>query len=99
MNRVTSFVLGVVVGAAGLYVSENYYVVRSSKSVHMVPKVAAKLEFPYRDIRAYSVEDWKQNPALGLAIVRANKADLMIDSFDSVRQNFENMLRSWSGGS
>lgn len=99
MNRLTSFFLGVVVGAVGLYVSENYYLVRSTESFHLVPKVAAKLEFPYRDIRQYSVEDWKENPALGLAIIRANKADLMVDSFGSVRQNFENMLRNWSEGS
>lgn len=99
MNRITSFILGVVVGAVGLYVSENYYIVRSTESFHLVPKVASKLEFPYRDIRQYSVEDWKENPALGLAIIRANKADLMVDSFGSVRQNFENMLRNWSEGS
>lgn len=97
MNRLTSFILGIIVGAAGLFVSENYYIVRSTKSFHFVPKVAAKLEFPYRDIREYTVEDWKKNVSLGAAIVKANKADLMVDSFGSVRQNFESILQSLGG--
>lgn len=94
MNRLSSFILGMIVGAAGLYVSENYYVVRSTKSWHLVPKIATKLEFPYRDIREYTAEDWKNNVSLGAAIVKANKTDLMVDSLDSLRQNFESMLQS-----
>jgi len=99
MSRLSSFILGIVVGAAGLYISENYYVVRSTESVHLVPKVAAKLEFPYRDIRQYTVEDWKQNASLGMAIVKADKADLMVDSLTSVRHNFDSILKSLGSGS
>lgn len=99
MSRLTSFLLGIVVGAAGLFISENYYVVRSMEGVHLVPKVAAKLEFPYRDIRQYTVEDWKKNVSLGAAIVKADKSELMVDSLTSVRHNFESMLKSLGGGS
>ncbi|MCA9134260.1 MAG: hypothetical protein KDA45_13925 [Planctomycetales bacterium] len=97
MNRLSTFLLGVIAGAGGLFVSENYYIVRSTKSVHLVPKVAAKLEFPYRDIRAYTVEDWKQNVSLGAAIVKAQKPELMVDSLSTVRQNFESILESLGG--
>ncbi len=99
MSRLTTFLLGIVVGAASLFVAENYYVVRSTESFHLVPKVAAKLEFPYRDIRNYSIEDWKKNVSLGAAIVRANKPDLMVDSLTSVKHNFESILKSLGGGS
>ncbi len=99
MSRLTSFLLGMIAGAAGLYVSENYYIVRSTESFHLVPKVAAKIEFPYRDIRAYTIEDWKKNVSLGAAIVKAKKPDLMVDSLTSVRQNFESILQSFGGGS
>lgn len=97
MNRISTFLLGVIVGAGGLFLSENYYIVRSKESVHLVPKVAAKLEFPYRDIRAYTVEDWKKNVSLGAAIVKANKPGLMVDSLSNVRSNFENILQSLGG--
>ena len=64
MNRLTVFLMGVVVGAVGLYVSENFYVVRSDESFHLVPKLAAKLENPFRDIRSYTPEDWHNHPSL-----------------------------------
>ena len=99
MSRLTSFLLGIVVGAAGLFISENYYIVRSTEGVHLVPKVAAKLEFPYRDIRQYTVEDWKKNVSLGAAIVKSEKSELMVDSLTSVRHNFESILKSLGGGS
>lgn len=96
MNRISTFLLGVVVGAGGLYISENYYVVRGKESVHLVPKVAAKLEIPYRDVRHYTVQDWTDNPSLALAIVKSQKKDLMVDSGLSDMQNqFEGLLRSF----
>ena len=93
MNRISSFLLGVVVGAAGLFLSENYYIVRSSESVHLVPKVASKLEFPYRDIRAYTIEDWRKEVSLGAAIVKSQNSELMVDSLSDMQSSFEGLLR------
>ncbi len=99
MSRLTSFLLGVVVGAVGLFTSENYYIVRSDKSFYFVPKVAAKLEFPYYDIRTYTVDDWNKNPALALAIVKANKQDLLTESgMANAQEKFEQLLQSFGGG-
>ncbi|MEM8734153.1 MAG: hypothetical protein AAGG44_08020 [Planctomycetota bacterium] len=98
MNRITVFLLGVVVGALGLYVSENFYVVRSEQTVHLVPKIASKLELPYRDIRAYTVDDWQNNPALALAILKANKQDLMVEAgLNGMQGQLEGLMRTLSG--
>ncbi|MFK7734931.1 MAG: hypothetical protein AB8B50_02820 [Pirellulaceae bacterium] len=98
MNRITVFFLGVLVGVAGLYISENFYVVRSNETFHLVPKIASKLELPYRDIRSYTVEDWQQNPSLALAIVKANKQDLMAESgLSGMQGQLEGLMRSLSG--
>ncbi len=98
MNRLTVFLLGVLTGAGLLYLSENYYVVRSKEAVHVVPKVAAKLEIPYRDIRSYTMEDWKHNPSLALAIVKSQKQGLMMESgLSSMKQQFEGLLRNLGG--
>lgn len=94
MNRLSSFVLGMVVGAAVLFTSENYYIVRGEDGVHVVPKIAGKIEFPYRDIRNFTVADWQNNVSLGAAIVKANKPELMNDSLTNVRGNFESLLDS-----
>lgn len=99
MNRLTVFLLGVIVGAVGLYVSENYYVVRSSESFHFVPKLASKLEIPYRDIRSFTVEDWQNNPSLAIAIYRSNKQDLMAESgLNDMQSQLEGLIRSIGGG-
>lgn len=98
MNRLSVFFLGVIVGAVSLYMTENFYIVRSQESVHLIPKVASKLEFPYRDIRKYTVEDWQKDPSLGLAIVKSKKQDLMVESgINGMQQKFEGLLRSLSG--
>ncbi|HBE68149.1 MAG TPA: hypothetical protein DDW52_08365 [Planctomycetaceae bacterium] len=83
-----------VAGAGLLYTSENYYIVRGNEGVHVVPKIAGKIEFPYRDIRNFTVDDWRNNVSLGAAIVKADKSELMVDSLSNVRANFDSLLNS-----
>jgi len=98
MNRVSVFFLGVIVGAILLFVTERYYIVRSKESVHLIPKVSSKLEFPYRDIREYTVEDWQNDPSLGVAIVKSQKQELMAETgINGLQQQFEGLLKSLSG--
>ena len=98
MNRVSVFFLGVIVGAILLFTTERYYVVRSKESVHLIPKVSSKLEFPYRDIREYTVEDWQNDPSLGIAIVKSQKQELMVESgISGLQQQFEGLLQSLGG--
>lgn len=98
MNRLSSFVLGIVVGAVGILVSENYYVVRSNETFHLVPKVAARLEMPYRDIRGFTLQDWQNNQPLALAIIKSQKQDLMAESgLTNMQRQLESVLRSLTG--
>lgn len=99
MSRISSFFIGVVVGAVGLYISMHYYVVRSKENIHLVPKVAAKLEMPYFDIRQYTVDDWKAHPSLGLAIVKSQNQSLISDSsIGAVKSQFEGFLKQLTTG-
>lgn len=98
MNRLSSFVLGIVVGAVGIVVSENYYVVRSNETFHLVPKVAARLEMPYRDIRGFTMQDWQNNQPLALAIIKSQKQDLMVETgLTNMQKQLEGVLRSLTG--
>jgi hypothetical protein len=98
MNRLTTFFLGIIVGAVGIVVCENFYVVRSNQSFHLVPKIAARLEIPYRDIRGFTVQDWNNNQALALAIIKSQKQDLMTETgLSGMQRQFESILRSLTG--
>ncbi|MBX3420333.1 MAG: hypothetical protein KF752_02135 [Pirellulaceae bacterium] len=98
MSRLSTFLFGVIVGAVGIVVSENYYVVRSNESFHLVPKIAAKLEIPYRDIRSFNVQDWQENQSLALAIIKSQKQDLMVETgLNNMQRQFESMLRNLGG--
>lgn len=98
MSRLSTFLLGVVVGAAGIIVAENYYVVRSQESFHIVPKIASRLEFPYRDIRNYSFEDWQNNQSLALAIIKSQKQELLLETgLNRMQQQFDSLLKNLTG--
>lgn len=98
MNRLTVFFLGIVVGVAGLYMSENFYIVRSSETFHLIPKVASKLELPYRDIRNYTTDDWRNNTGLALAIVKSKKEDLLVESgLNGMQSQLEGFLQTLGG--
>ncbi|GIW99252.1 MAG: hypothetical protein KatS3mg111_2585 [Pirellulaceae bacterium] len=95
MSRISAFVLGVLVGAVGLYVSENYYIVRGQESFHVVRKVAPRLDIPYRDIRSYTMEDWQKEPAVALAIIQSGKQELIVDSgVEQLERQVQNWLQS-----
>lgn len=99
MSRLSSFFLGMVCGAVGILIATNFYIVRSKESFHFVPKVAAKLEMPYYDIRNFSLEDWRRHPSLAAAIVTSKDEKLMENSgVDAVRSRVEGLLREWTGG-
>ncbi len=94
MKRLTSFLFGVIVGAVGLGGVMHFHIVRASDGLHVVPKLAAKLELPYVDIRQFTIQDWQQNQALAMAILKANKGGLMQDSaLDGFKQATENLLQ------
>jgi hypothetical protein len=98
MSKLSSFFLGMICGAASLLILMNYYVVRSKESYHLVPKVAAKLEVPYFDIRSYSFEDWQRHPSLAAAIVTSKNQKLLETSgVDAVRGKVEGLLQEWGG--
>ncbi len=79
-------------------ISTNFYIVRSKESVHLVPKVAAKLEMPYYDIRNFTAEDWQRHPSLAAAIVTSRNQKLLQNSgVESVRARVEGLLKDLTG--
>jgi hypothetical protein len=98
MSRFSSFFLGVVVGAVGLFLTMQFYIVRAKDGFHLVPKLAAKLENPYVDIRNFSLADWQNRQPLAVAILKANHGNLMQDaSLGNIKQAAQKTLDSITG--
>ncbi len=97
MNRLGTFALGMAVGAVCLFFVMHYYLVRATDGFHMVPKVAAKLETPYVDIRNYKLGAWQKKQSLAVAILRVNKGYLISDqSLLGFKQTAQQMLDQYS---
>jgi len=98
MNRVSSFALGMIVGVLGLYITMHFSLVRARDGFHVIPKIAAKLDVPYTDIRNFTLENWQRKQTLALAILKAHKSHLLQDqSLIGFRQSTQLMLDQFSG--
>lgn len=93
MPRLGSFLGGVVVGGAAVFVGLKYHVVRATDGVHLVPKVQAQFDEAYVDIRKFGFEDWNKHRSLAVAMVQADKGYLMQETTtDSLRRSVDSVL-------
>ena len=97
MNQVSSFALGLVIGVVGLYITMHFSLVRAADGYHVIPKIAAKIEIPYVDIRSFTLQNWQRKQSLALAILKANKGYLLQDqSLIGFRQSTQHILEQFS---
>ena len=97
MNRLTSFVAGVVAGAIGLYACMNFYIVHTGSGVELVRKSAPVVEFPYVDIRKFTAADWHNHRQLAAAIAAAGKGDILKESaVESIGRSVSTTIDDWA---
>jgi hypothetical protein len=89
MNQVSTFLLGIVVGAVGLYGAMHYHVVHSSDGFHVVARMAPKLTNPYVDVRKFTAADWQKNHELAMASLRANKGKIVQEPVSSPQSSIQ----------
>lgn len=93
MNRVSSFAVGVFVGIVGLYMTMHFTLVRARDGFHLIPKIAAKIDLPFVDVREFSLANWQQKQQLAIAILKANKGHLLQDQkLIGFKQSSQQML-------
>lgn len=98
MGRLGSFVTGVIVGASSLAVATHYHVVRGKDGVFVVRKVQNNLSDIYVDTRDFSPADWVEHRMLALAIMQADRGDMLQDaSLDDFRGNLKDFVSGWLG--
>ncbi len=96
MDKLKPFLLGVLVGAAGLYGAMTYHVVRADDGLHVVRKVSCGLGGAYVDIRNFTAAQWNEHRQVALALVYADKEELLHESAvsqlrDTVRDALETL--------
>lgn len=97
MNRVESFLLGLVVGIGVLYGTMHYTVVRAKDGFHFIPKITAKLDIPYTDIRSFKIDQWQRKQTLAMSIMKAKKGYLLADhSLTNFKSNTEQLLQQFA---
>lgn len=97
MNKLSTLIVGLVVGASLMFVSLRYHVVRADNGFHMVPKSTANLGTIYADVRDYTVDDWRNNQQLMIDITKSDNAPLQEEAAKSALGNtFENAWNDWS---
>lgn len=94
MKKLAAIFFGMLLGAAGVWGSYNYHVVRTDKEWLCVPKQRAALGEVYCDIREWGAGDWKDHPELVKNLVKHGRSDLVVDT--SARDFFEDLSRPFS---
>jgi len=77
MRGIMTFLFGVAVGAGGMFASHTYHLVRAEDGFHIVPKLTPQFGDTYVDIRHFDLRAWDQHRPLAVALVKANKPQLV----------------------
>ncbi len=94
MGRFGCFTVGVICGAGLIYGAFHYHVVRAAESTHVVAKLNPGLEHTYVDIRDFELEDWNRHRNVALALLNADKADLVTEAATSELRDLFHTWRS-----
>ena len=93
MKRIPAFLLGVVVGALGLFMALNYHFVRANDGMHMIRKTSSSLSGTYADVRGYTPTDWANHPDLAAAIMASGEQELIEDvAGEALFRGLDNVL-------
>ncbi len=89
MSKPGALIVGVVVGAAGVYGALNYHVLQTDAGVQFVRKSQSNFTDTYVDTRQFGVGDWVDHPQLAEDLVKAGKQDIMSDAAaESLEEGF-----------
>ncbi|MCL4203071.1 MAG: hypothetical protein KJ000_11265 [Pirellulaceae bacterium] len=98
MGRLGAFVWGVVIGGALVYGAMSYHVINTQDGLKVVPKVTAGFADTYVDIRGFGLDDWTRHRALAMALIKADKAELMGETASlPLRETLEGWLKGFQG--
>jgi hypothetical protein len=93
MRRLSTFIFGMVAGGILIYMALNFHLIRANDGMHLVPKVESKLAATYVDVRSFAAADWLAHKDVAMALVRAERGDLLESmAADSLANDIDRLL-------
>jgi hypothetical protein len=80
MRRIAWLGFGILLGAAGMWASMNYYVLRTKDGITWVPKYRARLAGTFVDVREWGVTEWTEHPELVLTLEQNKRTEIIGDA-------------------
>ncbi len=81
MSRIKPFLIGTTMGAAAMFFSLQYHVVKTSTGFQVVPRSPQQsIGLAYADIREWSPSQWADRPELARALMANGSTDLIANS-------------------
>lgn len=81
MSRIRSFLFGTTLGAAAMFASLQFHVLRTDSGFKVLPRTPQQsLGLTYSDIRGWSADRWQDRPELARAILANGSGELIADS-------------------
>jgi hypothetical protein len=77
MRRVSTFIFGMVTGGLLIYLALNFHLIHAKDGLHLIPKAESKLAATYVDVRSFTPADWAQHADVAVALMRAERNDLL----------------------
>ncbi|MCC6491664.1 MAG: hypothetical protein IT424_01435 [Pirellulales bacterium] len=77
MRRLPTFIFGMITGGLLIYVALNYHLINAPDGLHLVPKLESTLAATYVDVRSFGPTDWAQHPDVAMALLHAQRTDLI----------------------
>lgn len=94
MRHLFLLLLGITIGAGGMYFAFRYHVVRAEEGVLLVPRHNATLTDAYADVRAWDAAEWQKHPDLIRSLVARGRGDLIVEPLS--RNLIENLFRQFT---
>lgn len=97
MGKFKTVMVGLILGAGGMYASLQYHLVRAEEGFLLMPRSPQqRMQDAYADIRDWNAATWMARPRLALAVTEEGRSDLISDG---VSDSVINELRSTLGPS
>lgn len=77
MRRITTLILGMILGGGLVYGAYQYHLVRTGDQFLLIPKGQVSLVDPYVDVRDWGLSQWQEHPALLEAMRSQGHGDLV----------------------
>ena len=80
MRRIVWLTCGLILGAAGMWTSMSYHMLRTNDGIAWVPKYRAGLRGTFIDVREWGVTEWTEHPEIVISLEKNQRTEIIGDA-------------------